>query len=94
MSSPQHPGKILDEEYLKPLGIDIRDLAQAINVDEHNLNDLITAQRSCTGDMALRLAKALNTKPQFWLGLQVAYDLCCASAEHGREVYNQISALI
>jgi len=78
-SSARHPGKVLQEEYLEPLGISSSDLAKAIKVEENNILDLLTAQRGCTGDIALRLAKAFNTRPQFWMGLQSHWDLQTAA---------------
>lgn len=76
MSLPaRHPGRILQEEYLEPMGISVHDLARAIQVDEDSVHDLLSAQRHCSGDFALRLARAFRTPPQFWLGLQNHWDL-------------------
>jgi addiction module HigA family antidote len=76
------------------MGIAIGDLAKAISVDEHNLNDLVSTQRGCTGDMAIRLARALNTKPQFWMGLQAGYDLYQAGLSMGNDINTKIAVLV
>ena len=84
MSVPaRHPGRVLQEEYLEPLGISAYDLARAIQVSEDSVHDLLSAQRQCSGDFALRLARAFQTPPQFWLGLQNHYDLDHARRECG-----------
>ena len=84
MSIPaRHPGRILQEEYLEPMGISTCDLARAIQVDETSINRLVSAQQNCSGDFAIRLATALRTRPQFWLGLQNHWDLYHASQTLG-----------
>jgi len=77
---PIHPGEILREEYLAPLGMSANALAHAIGVPANRISDVIRAKRAVTADTALRLARALKTSPQFWLNLQQAYDLQVAEA--------------
>lgn len=72
---PVHPGEILREEYLAPLGMSANALAQAIGVPANRISDVIRGRRAVTADTALRLARALKTSPQFWLNLQQNYDL-------------------
>ena len=72
---PIHPGEILREEYLAPLGMSANALAHAIGVPANRISDVIRAKRAVTADTALRLARALKTSPQFWLNLQQTYDL-------------------
>ncbi|HEV3189897.1 MAG TPA: HigA family addiction module antitoxin [Polyangiaceae bacterium] len=72
---PIHPGEILREEYLAPLGMSANALAHAIGVPANRISDVIRAKRAVTADTALRLARALKTSPQFWLNLQRSYDL-------------------
>ena len=72
---PIHPGEILREEYLAPLGMSANALAHAIGVPANRISDVIRAKRAVTADTALRLARALKTSPQFWLNLQQSYDL-------------------
>jgi len=70
-----HPGEILLEEFLKPLGISQNALARAAGVPPRRINEIVLAKRSVTADTAIRLAAALGTTERFWLGLQADYDL-------------------
>lgn len=70
-----HPGEILQEEFLKPLGISQNGLAKDIGVPPRRINEIIHGKRSITADTDLRLARALGTSEGFWLGLQADYDL-------------------
>lgn len=70
-----HPGEILLEEFLKPMNISQNGLARAIGVPPRRINEIVLGKRSITADTALRLAKALGTSVQFWMGLQDEYDL-------------------
>ena len=72
---PVHPGEILFEEYLKPLGISQNKLGRDLNVPAQRINDIVRGQRAITVDTALRLARYFHTSPQFWLNLQAHYDL-------------------
>ena len=72
---PVHPGEVLMEEYLLPLGFSARRFAQAVHVPANRISRLIKGEVSVTADTALRLARALRTTPDFWLNLQNAYDL-------------------
>lgn len=69
------PGKILDEEFLQPLGISRYRLAKAIGVSETAIGEIVNGKRRITTAMAWRLAKALGTTPDFWSNLQTDYDL-------------------
>lgn len=70
-----HPGEVLLEEFLKPLGISQNALARAIDVPPRRINEIVLGKRAVTADTALRLARALGTSEQFWMGLQADYDL-------------------
>jgi addiction module HigA family antidote len=70
-----HPGEVLLEEFLKPLGISQTRLARAAGVPPRRINEIVLGKRSVTADTALRLARALGTSEQFWVGLQADYDL-------------------
>ena len=72
---PVHPGEILLEEYLKPLGISQNRLGRDLGVPAQRINEIIRGKRSITVDTALRLARYFDTTPQFWLNLQLHYDL-------------------
>jgi addiction module HigA family antidote len=73
--SPVHPGEVLFEEFLKPLGLSQNHLALEISVHPRRINEIVLKKRSITADTALRLARYFGTSPQFWMGLQTEYDL-------------------
>ena len=70
-----HPGEILIEEFLVPLGISQNALARAAGVPPRRINEIVLGKRGVTADTAIRLAAALGTSERFWLGLQADYDL-------------------
>ena len=70
-----HPGEILLEEFLKPMGISQNGLARAIGVPPRRINEIVLGRRSVTADTALRLAQAFGTSVQFWMGLQDEYAI-------------------
>ena len=72
---PTHPGEMLVEEFLKPMGLNQRDLASAIHVPYQRVNELVNGRRGVTPSTALRLAKYLGMTPGFWMNLQVRWDL-------------------
>ncbi len=72
---PTHPGEVLKEEFLDPLGLTQVALAAHINVSVQRINEIIRGKRGITPETAWLLAQALNTTPEFWLNLQAAYDL-------------------
>ncbi len=74
-SLPIHPGEILLEEYLKPLGISQYRLAKETSVPPRRINEIVHGKRSITADTALRLARYFGTSERFWLNLQTHYDL-------------------
>jgi addiction module HigA family antidote len=73
--SPLHPGEILMEEFLKPMGLSQNRLALDIRVPARRINEIVQGKRRITVDTALRLAKYFNMSAKFWLGLQTDYDL-------------------
>lgn len=72
---PVHPGEILLEEYLKPLGLSQYKLAKEVDVSPRRINEIIHGTRSITADTALRLGKYFSISPEFWLNLQNHFDL-------------------
>ena len=70
-----HPGEILREEYLVPLGLSGNQLATALRVPPRRINDIVNERRAISADTALRLARYFDTTPAFWMGLQVAWEL-------------------
>jgi len=76
-----HPGEILAKEYLEPLDMSARALAEEIGVPANRITDIVRGRRGVTADTALRLARYFRTDPRFWLNLQTAHDLSVAEAE-------------
>ena len=72
---PIHPGEIIKEEYLEPLGMSVNALAVSLRVPAPRINDVIRQKRGVSIDTALRLARYFNTTAQFWMNLQTSYDL-------------------
>ena len=72
---PTHPGNIIKEDYLLPLSIAIKDMADTLGVSRKTLSKIINERGAITPDMALRLSRAFDTTPDFWLNLQQNYDL-------------------
>jgi addiction module HigA family antidote len=72
---PIHPGEILREEFLLPMGLSANALAQGIGVPANRISAIVAGDRNVTADTALRLARALGTTPEFWLNLQQSYEL-------------------
>ncbi len=75
MLAPIHPGEILMEEFLKPLGVTQYKLAKDIHVPARRINEIVHGKRSITADTALRLSRYFNLSERFWLNLQARYDL-------------------
>jgi addiction module HigA family antidote len=80
-SSPFHPGEILLEEFLQPLGLSQRAFAEKIGWSPRKLNEIIRGKRSVTAASAIELAESLKTTPEFWLNLQQMWDLDLALKE-------------
>jgi addiction module HigA family antidote len=72
---PVHPGEILLEEFLQPLGVSQYRLAKAVDVPARRINEIVHGQRRITADTALRLSRYFGTSERFWLNLQARYDL-------------------
>ena len=87
---PIHPGEILLEEFLKPLGITRHQLAEALHVPHSRIIQILEGHRAITPDTALRLARYFGTSAEFWLSVQKDYDLELARDELEFEVERQI----
>jgi addiction module HigA family antidote len=85
---PTHPGNIIKEDYLLPLSITIKDMADSLNVSRKTLSKIINERGAVTPDMALRLSRAFDTTPDFWLNLQKNYDLW--QAETGSKEWQKV----
>ena len=78
---PIHPGEVLLEAFLKPMGLSQNRVALDIRVPARRINEIVHGKRRITADTALRLSRFFGTSPQFWLGLQMDYDLDIASEQ-------------
>ena len=87
---PIHPGEILREEFLAPLNMSPHALALELKVPAPRINDIVRERRAITPDTALRLARYFGSTPQFWMNLQVAYDLKRAEMELGPKITRDV----
>lgn len=90
--NPVHPGEVLLEEFLKPLGLSQNRLALDIGVPARRINEIVLGRRGISADTALRLARYFRTSPQFWLGLQMNYDLDVAEDALGSRLNREVRA--
>ena len=87
---PVHPGEILRDEFLTPMGISVYRLARAIKVSRPRLNDIVLGHRGVTTDTALRLGRYFGMTPEFWINLQTRYDLDIAERTIRRRIEREI----
>ena len=87
---PPHPGEVLRKEYLEPLGITGNKLALSLHVTAPRIAEIVTGKRGITADTALRLAKCLNTSAEYWLTLQMQYDLAAVQKTIGERLEQEI----
>ena len=87
---PIHPGEILREEFLVPLGMSANALSLALHVPAPRINDIVRERRGVTPDTALRLARFFDTTAQFWLNLQTAFDLKQVEKETGGKIADEV----
>lgn len=87
-----HPGEVLCEEFMKPLGLSANALALALRVPATRIGDILRTDkpRAVSADTAIRLARYFGTSPEFWLNLQATYDLSRALAEHGAAIERDV----
>lgn len=90
---PSHPGEILLEEYLKPLGISQYRLAKNISVPPRRINEIVHGKRAITADTALRLARFFGSSDRFWLNLQLRYNLEVERDRLGNRLEREVVAL-
>jgi addiction module HigA family antidote len=85
--APVHPGEVLREDYLKPLGMSVNKLAMSIGVPATRMGEIVNGRRAITPDTALRLARFFgNTSPRFWMGMQTEYELEVAKDKFAAEI--------
>ncbi|SPF34409.1 Plasmid maintenance system antidote protein, XRE family [Candidatus Sulfopaludibacter sp. SbA4] len=87
---PIHPGEILREDFMKPLGISINRLARDLDVPPNRISAIVNGTRSITADTALRLGTYFRVSPETWLGLQVDYDLRLIRQRDGDEIVSRV----
>lgn len=88
---PVHPGEVLLEEFLKPMGLSQNHLALRIGVPARRINEIVLGKRRITADTALRLAQYFGTTAKFWLGLQTDYDLDVTADELGERLESEVT---
>lgn len=87
---PVHPGEVLAEEFLGPLGLSQNKAALAMRVPARRINEIVKGKRAVTADTALRLARYFGTTPDFWVNLQAHYDLEVAQDEVGARIEREV----
>ena len=87
---PVHPGEVLQEEFLKPMGLSQNRLALDIGVPARRINEIVLGKRGVTADTALRLARYFGMSAQFWLGLQLDYELDMASDKLSKRLEREV----
>jgi addiction module HigA family antidote len=87
---PIHPGEILREEFLIPLGLSSNQLALGLRVPATRINDVVNEKRGITADTALRLARYFGTTPRFWMNLQASWELEVAEDQLGQAVLREV----
>jgi len=90
---PLHPGEVLLEEFLNPMGLSQHQLALNMRVSAQKINDIVHGKRGVSADTALRLARVLGTTPEFWMGLQSDFDLETASDALGSRLQSEVTPL-
>jgi addiction module HigA family antidote len=87
---PVHPGEILLEDYIKPMGVSVRAVAMALHVPYSRLSEIIKGERGVSADTALRLERYFGSEAKGWLNLQAAYELRVAEIENGKAIAKEI----
>ena len=90
---PVHPGEILLEEFLRPLGLSQYRLAKDVSVPARRINEIVRGTRAVTADTALRLARYFGTSERFWLNLQVGFDLEVQKDRLGKRLQREVQVM-
>jgi addiction module HigA family antidote len=90
---PVHPGEMLREEWLAPLGMNANQLAKALGVNRQGVYEIVNEKRRVSAEMALRLARWSGMNPRFWLGIQEHYDLEVAKMKSGEKIEREVKPL-
>lgn len=92
MKNPPHPGRIVRQECIEPLGLSITEAAERLGVKRQTLNNLVNGKAGISPEMSIRLSKAFGSRPEVWLGLQMQYDLAQAEKTAHRIKVHRITA--
>lgn len=92
--APVHPGEIIDQEWLEPLGMTSYQLAQAMGVRPPRVYEIVSGKRAISADTALRLERALGLPARFWMGLQAGYDLEMVEWNEGDQIEQEATPLV
>lgn len=87
---PLHPGEMLREEFMKPLGLSANALAMELRVPVSRISEIVRERRGITGDTALRLGRYFNMTPEFWMGIQTRFELDSAADAAGAAIEREI----
>jgi len=92
MKNPPHPGRIVRQECIEPLGLTVTEAAERLGVTRQALNNLVNEKAGISPEMSIRLSKAFGGSPAVWLGMQMEYDLAQAEKSAGKIKVNRIIA--
>lgn len=84
MKNPPHPGRIVRQECIEPLGITVKEAAKRLGIQRQTLNNLVNGKAGISPEMSIRLSRAFGSSPEVWLGMQMEYDLAQASKSTDR----------
>lgn len=84
MKTPPHPGRIVRQECIEPLGLTVKEAAERLGIKRQTLNSLVNGKAGISPEMSIRLSKAFGSSPEVWLGLQMEYDLAEAKKNADR----------
>lgn len=91
---PVHPGEVLLEEFMKPMGLSQNRLGNDLRVSARRINEIVNGKRSITADTALRLSRYFGNSPEFWMGLQVDYDLDVETDRHAARIKKEVKKFV
>ncbi|MCZ7625360.1 MAG: HigA family addiction module antitoxin [Candidatus Methylomirabilis sp.] len=91
---PPHPGRIVRQECIEPLGLTVTDAAARLGITRQALNNLVNGKAGISPEMAIRLSKAFGSSPEVWLGIQMEYDLAQAVKQAGQIKVKRITVAI
>jgi len=91
MKNPPHPGRIVRQECIEPLGLTVTEAAERLGVTRQALNNLVNEKAGISPEMSIRLSKAFGGSPAVWLGMQMEYDLAQAEKSAGKIKVNRIT---